>query len=367
MTWDRVWCNWNGIRLLVRAFTDYRINNSKILWSRGWYNIADWSGSGNFLYPAFPTRYRVLSLRYLRRRKGIIWLRLGSDPEKPELANGALGDINTFARDVIGTFTGPVVLVTTDGDRSVPSGLPWETVMRILADPRIVAWYSQNLDNSFVHKKLSPIPIGIDFHTRIRKGIGPRKKSILFGYAIRNSIEPKNRVLRIWSDVHLEQDLGNMVEEFPDDMGKPGAALFGTRGELRSAVEQNRLDAVVDAPEGRLPVEKVWEIYGRYFFVISLPGHGIDCHRTWEALALGAAVITIHSPIDPLLERYRVIFLDRVPEDNEWWRPMQSPGWLEQARDIVEGREPLDLTWDTWVRPMRKLLTSMEHKSSVNK
>ena len=158
-----------------------------------------------------------------------------------------------------------------------------------------------------------------------------------------------------------------MVEEFPDDMGKPGAALFGTRGELRSAVEQNRLDAVVDAPEGRLPVEKVWEIYGRYFFVISLPGHGIDCHRTWEALALGAAVITIHSPIDPLLERYRVIFLDRVPEDNEWWRPMQSPGWLEQARDIVEGREPLDLTWDTWVRPMRKLLTSMEHKSSVNK
>lgn len=38
---------------------------------------------------------------------------------------------------------------------------------------------------------------------------------------------------------------------------------------------------------------ELWRRHGRYSFVISPPGHGLDCHRTWEALALGCIPITL--------------------------------------------------------------------------
>jgi hypothetical protein len=38
---------------------------------------------------------------------------------------------------------------------------------------------------------------------------------------------------------------------------------------------------------------ELWRRHGNYSFVISPPGHGLDCHRTWEALALGCIPITL--------------------------------------------------------------------------
>ena len=355
---DPIWRSWRGLKLIIKGVSDYHLSRTNLLWSRGWHKLADWSGNSNLIYPAYPTRYRTLSLARLRGRQGIIWLRMGSDPEKPEIATGAIGDINLFARDVIGSLEGPVVLVTTDGDLGIPSGLPTGTVSSILQDPWIVAWYTQNLDRSGFHEKLRSIPIGLDLHTRIHKWAGPRKKSQIFQKSAAKRLAPGRRIFRIWSDVHLEQDLGNMVEQFPEDQGKPGASLFETRIELRAAIEKGKLNSVLDSPEQRLPLEEIWRIYGKYFFVISLPGHGLDCHRTWEALALGATVITVHSPLDPLLEKYRVVFLDRVAKDRRWWVPMSSRKWMDRAAESVESRADLDLSWSTWLRPINALLGS---------
>jgi tRNA U38,U39,U40 pseudouridine synthase TruA len=38
---------------------------------------------------------------------------------------------------------------------------------------------------------------------------------------------------------------------------------------------------------------ELWRRHGGFAFVISPPGHGLDCHRTWEALALGCIPITL--------------------------------------------------------------------------
>ena len=35
------------------------------------------------------------------------------------------------------------------------------------------------------------------------------------------------------------------------------------------------------------------EHYGTHRFVLSPPGHGLDCHRTWEAILLGAIPIVV--------------------------------------------------------------------------
>ena len=357
---DPIWRSWRGIKLLIKGVFHYHLHSENLLWSRGWHRIADWAGNGNLVYPLYPTRYRTLSLKKLQGKQGIIWLRMGSSPEKPEIATGAPGDINLFARDVIGSLTGPVVLVTTDGDLGVPSGLPTETVAKILRDPLVLAWVTQNLDRPGFHRKLRPIPIGLDLHTPLGKWRGPRTRARKFLNAFHDRAQSEARLFRVWSDVHLESDLGKMVDEFPEEHGKPGASLFETRIELRAAIESGVLDSIIDAPKFRLPVEEIWKKYGTYFFVISLPGHGLDCHRTWEALALGATVVTVHSPLDALLERYRVVFLDRSETNQKWWEPLLSKEWVDHAVQSTESRTIPDLNWSSWVGPIRELLRSSE-------
>jgi hypothetical protein len=41
-------------------------------------------------------------------------------------------------------------------------------------------------------------------------------------------------------------------------------------------------------------------------FVLSPHGNGLDCHRTWEALALGCIPIVKSSGLDPLFENLPV-------------------------------------------------------------
>ena len=310
--------------------------------------MADWSGNSNYAYPAYPTRYRVQSLKRLVGKQGVIWLRLGSDPPKPELENGAPGDLIVFARDVIGKLSGPVVLITTDGDRTIPNGLPEDVFHKIVDDTNIKVWYSQNLVTPSPHPKLRSLPIGIDLHTPIGRFARTKAKAELFRTAIKSSSITKDRIPRVWCDVHLEPDLGDLI-------GEPRGLLTESRDELRDGINKGQLAGVVDGPKGRLPLQSVWKNYGDYEFVMSLPGHGLDCHRTWEALALGATVITIHSPLDDLLRPYRVVFIER--KSKYWWKEMMKPDWLDYARRMGARGEEFDISMEFWTDVLHKKLS----------
>jgi len=336
------------LRSLILRRWEYPRESPNILWSKGWYSVADWSGDSNYAYPAYHTRYRIQSLKRLVGKQGIIWLRLGSDPPKPEFENGAPGDLVIFARDVIGKLSGPVVLITTDGDRTIPTGLPSDVVQKIINDTNIKVWYSQNLVTPSPHPKLRSLPIGIDLHTPIGRLGRTQAKAELFRSAIKSSSITRNRVPRVWSDVHLEPDLGDLV-------GEPRGLLTESRDELRDGINTGRLVGIVDSPKGRIPLDNVWEKYGTYEFVLSLPGHGLDCHRTWEALALGATVITIHSPLDDLLRPYRVVFIER--KTRYWWEVMMNSDWLDHARRVGDCGEQFDISMDIWVSMLHKDLS----------
>lgn len=60
------------------------------------------------------------------------------------------------------------------------------------------------------------------------------------------------------------------------------------------------------------PRSSTWEKMTRYSFVLSPLGAGFDCHRTWEALLLGAIVIAIRSPISIEYEQHDlpIVFVD---------------------------------------------------------
>jgi len=252
----------------------------------------------------------------------------------------------------VGKLSGPTVLITTDGDRTIPSDLPRETVKAIVEDANVLRWYSQNLEYPPLHPKMYPIPIGLDLHSRSIGSSGTRTKVRQFRNAIQESKATVQRTFRVWSDVHVEQDLGSMREDFPDDLGKPGARFYRKRLELGEAIMAGELNQFVDSPTRRLPQEQIWTKYGTYFFVISLPGHGLDCHRTWEALALGATVVTISTPLDAMLENFRVVILDA--DNPKWWSPLNNQDWLRASAKELEDRPPADLTWSSWVSSIQQ-------------
>jgi hypothetical protein len=50
-------------------------------------------------------------------------------------------------------------------------------------------------------------------------------------------------------------------------------------------------------------------------FVISPPGNGIDCHRTWEALIMGAIPIVMNTSILPVYDDQSVMIINNWQTD----------------------------------------------------
>lgn len=156
--------------------------------------------------------------------------------------------IEKFFNEIHPQIQNPYKLITHNCDRKItPTDLKF-------IDGKITKWFAQNVE--VTHPKLFPIPIGIE-----NKGL------VLSGYHfLKNykSLNSKNRKPKILFGFNVD-----------------------TNFELRSIV-LNKLRCSKNAEElERVDDEKYFDILNEYMFVASPEGNGPDCHRTWEAIALG--------------------------------------------------------------------------------
>jgi len=194
--------------------------------------------------------------------------------------------------------------VTTDGDLSVPSELAPETVRSLLASPYLVAWATQNHDGGGGDPRIRAYPIGLDLHSR-RPFASPRR---LLGHLARRAggrRPPELQAPRVFCDLGL----GLHSEE------------------RREAVRVLAGCPHVAVPAKRVSQTEIWRLYAGHPFVLSAVGHGLDCHRTWEALMLGSIVITRTSPLDPLFADLPIVIVDD-------WNAVRDPAnlvcWAER-------------------------------------
>ncbi len=179
----------------------------------------------------------------------------------------------------------PYILVTHNGDLPVPREFGF-----MLDDPKIIAWFGQNIQ--YAHPKLHPIPIGIanrywghgniDTVAEVQQLIPGCVKSILL-------------YMNFSQSTYGERP--HVYHFFKD---KPFCTVGGHKG------------------------------FGSYLFdlaqskfVLSPRGNGLDCHRTWEALYMGAIPIVVTSPIDPLYDGLPVIIIK---------------GWNEVTQEFLEAK-----------------------------
>lgn len=251
------------------------------LWSKGISRVCDVRGPEWYWHAATESVQPAGFFReHYSGSAGLVWVRLGT-----RARDGLTTDLDQFASEALPSIRRSFVLVTSDGDSSVPRDLNPATVEALLSSPWLVAWYSQNAVAADI-EKIKQLPIGLDLHTP-RAACGP-------GYLLQQLKELRNQ----------RTDAAKMVPRAFCDLG-----LSLASAERIAAVHALRGCRLIAMQEKRVSQTAIWQRYAAYPFVLSTEGNGLDCHRTWEALYLGSIVITRHSPLDRMFADLPVVIV----------------------------------------------------------
>jgi hypothetical protein len=270
----------------------------KYLWSKRVLDLDNY----NIIQSEGVTNFNTIQ-EVIKKNKNIIWIRNTSSIQYFNT------DLNFFG-ELLNKITHPVILVTSDGTRPVPSSYKPELVEKLLNSDKIIKWYTQNYDKSIMHPKLSYYPIGLDMHTEswlpipVNSNIKDplsieyeniRQEKMKMYYTIREKYKEK-KDLRIFCDSHLRITHHKRAEMF----------------------EKLKNNSYIELLNERIDYDKVFELYSKHQFVLSPIGRGLDCHGTWEVFLLGSIVITETSPLDNMFinNNLPVIILNNFSELN---------------------------------------------------
>jgi hypothetical protein len=207
------------------------------------------------------------------------------ETREDNLASVQYGDVIFVKADVLSKFFSsafksipkPFVLITHNSDKSAPAQFKEH-----LSNSKIIMWYASNpsLQN---HQKLSPIPIGLGNR---KWATGNLDKFISAFNTSRKPWLQRTSLLYVNFDVRTN------------------------RIQREKALSQASKIPYVQIIKQRISFETYLEQIGNAKFVLSPPGNGLDCHRTWEAVLMGAVPIVLTSGLDPLFLKTRSIVID---------------------------------------------------------
>ena len=152
----------------------------------------------------------------------------------------------------------PYVLITHNSDNANPG-----MYKNKLDDAKILAWFVQNAD--VTHPKLHPVPIGIA-NANWEHG-SPSHFMKQLPFTPRPLSKARNILLYI--------------------------GYFGATNPLRQNINKQ---LQFGHYSGKISHTEYLNYLSRSKFVVSPPGNGADCHRTWEAILMGAIPIVWYNP-----------------------------------------------------------------------
>ena len=240
------------------------------------------------------------------------------------------------------------VLLISGGDTSFPSeSISPELTEKILKDDKLLHIFSMNCDYRGPSTKISGIPIGLGFHMaayknnlggRWGKYESPKAQERALNEIIEKALPTDQRKCRAFVDFQL------------NNTSRIGVSKRYTKtGECRNDIYLKIVDSGVIDSASPLDREVLWETKSQYAFSISPHGNGLDCHRTWEDLALGCIVIVKTSVLDPLYEGLPVVIVKDWDEVNE----TNFKKWLKEYGDVSKNPKYREkLTTKYWMIKM---------------
>jgi hypothetical protein len=170
----------------------------------------------------------------------------------------------------------PVVIITHDSYKSSPGPFA-----KYLNNPKIIHWFGAQGD-IYEHPKFTHIPIGIAIDEWTYKN-QVVLDSILNTFDFDQRLDQKKIMYMNFSTEETNKECTMLLEKFSHKS-------FVTH-ESSSNIQEYLLNM------------------SQYRYVLSPPGKGIDCHRTWEALLVGAIPVVKSSTIDHLYQDLPVIIV----------------------------------------------------------
>ncbi|CAF0863203.1 unnamed protein product [Adineta ricciae] len=185
--------------------------------------------------------------------------------------------LSVFFDQTFSSIPQPFVLISHNSDVSVPL-----EHQRYLSNSKILMWYASNPSHKNL-EKLVPIPIGLA-NTRWKQG-----NLDIITYALKNH-------RKSWS-----QRTSLLYVNFSPN---------NNRAHRDKAFHQATMIPQAQIIKDRISFQTYLEHIGNTKFVLSPPGNGLDCHRTWESLLMGAVPIVLTSELDPLFTKTRSVIIN---------------------------------------------------------
>lgn len=187
-----------------------------------------------------------------------------------------LNYLQYFIDNYLNKLKSSIILISGHGDS--------EPIKSLIDDNRIIHWFSQNAN--FKHPKMTLIPIGLDYHTLATLNY------TLWG-EMKSPLEQETFLLNIKNNVNVEKKLLCYCNfKYTINNRKYG---------------YDRINALNQIPNNLIFHEEKeqlrnisWINQSNYIFTISPHGNGLDCHRTYEAIALGCIPIVKSGHLDEL-------------------------------------------------------------------
>ena len=194
------------------------------------------------------------------------------------------GDIIFVKTDYLNEFFSTIhphikaryIIITHNSDYAAP-----RSFTRFLDDDKIIAWFGQNPSNKY-HPKFIGIPIGLANQCWDHGNIENFKKA-----AGGTGVPRYNKRFLLGINFRPATNY---------DIRRPVFEMFINKPFCTDIRHHNHLNYLQLTAETK--------------FILCPEGNGLDCHRTWEALYMGAIPILTHSNMDPVLEGLPILIID---------------------------------------------------------
>lgn len=220
--------------------------------------------------------------------------------------------LQIFFNDYHPQIAHPYILLTHNSDHSAPG--PFKSY---LDEPNVLAWFAQNVMGE-PHPKLHPIPIGLA--NRCWEHGNPHVFDSWLSHAS-NQDRPYLCYVNFQPSTYPEERL-------------PVWHFFAQQPWCKICHPKQLASYLKDLSQSK--------------FVVSPRGNGIDCHRTWESLLMGAIPIVRSSSLDPLFSDLPVLIVDS-------WEQV-SESYLNEQYEVIKqkfyNREKVFIEY--WIGKVRK-------------
>lgn len=252
--------------------------------------------------------------------------------------------IRYFYNNLLSKFKQSIILILIETDF-------YTLEKNLIEHPLITHIYGWNIP--IQHPKVSALPIGLNYY---RQGI------IMDNFLKHDKISDKTQLLGINFSPNTNKIRSTLVT-----YAKTKWKGFCTFMDSFPCLKEYWRDSYVD---NKIKITETNPLYykeiSKFKFVLSPPGAGVDCHRTWEALHLGCIPIVEQSSIRELYTDLPILVVDKWEDINE---ELLVKKYNEIMKEKENGKYNMNkITLNYWIRIiLNKKISIIEERSSHKK